>query len=235
MAEIAVKKFQATDFQTAEALKTLRSNLIFSGTDIQAVELTSFNASEGKSTVSFQLALSMAQAGKRVVLVDADLRKSVLASSLKVRERIVGLSHFLSGQANLEDTLCQTDVPGFFILFAGARVPNSSELLGSPNFRKMIPALKNVFDYVIVDAAPLGLVIDAAVMAPVLDGAVLVIDSTKNSYRLERRILQQLKKSGGKVLGVVLNRVNFKDRGGYYGGKKYGYGYGYGYGGSDSN
>lgn len=99
--------------------------------------------------------------------------------------------------------------------------------MGSPQFRQMIPALKQIFDYIIVDAAPLGLVIDAAVMAPALDGAVMVIDATNNSYRLERRIQQQLIKSGGKILGVVLNRVNYKDRGGYYG-KKYGYGYGYG-------
>ena len=232
MAEIAVKKFQATDFQTSEAIKTLRSNLIFSGSSIQAVELTSFSASEGKSTISFQLALSMAEAGKKVLLIDADLRKSVLLSYLKVRDRIKGLSHYLSGQATVDELVIPTDMPGFFIMFSGARVPNSSELLGSAQFKKLIPSLKKVFDYIIVDAAPLGLVIDAAVMAPMLDGALMVIDTTSNSYRLERKMQQQLKKSGGKILGVVLNRVNYKDRGSYYG-KKYSYGYGYRYGGDE--
>lgn len=226
MAEIAVKSFQATDFQTAEAIKTLRTNLIFSGSSVKAVELTSFSASEGKSTLSFQLALSLAEAGKRVLLVDADLRKSVLLNRLKVRGKVKGLSHYLAGQANVDELLNKTDVPGFYIMFAGARVPNSSELLGSENFQRMIPPLKDVFDYIIMDAAPLGLVIDAAVMAPVVDGVLMVIDSTNNSYRMERRIQQQLEKSGGKILGVVLNRVDFKDKGGYYG-KSYGYGYGY--------
>lgn len=227
MEQIAVKRFLATDFQASEAIKTLRTNLIFSGTSVRAVELTSFGASEGKTTISFQLAASLAQSGKQVLLVDADLRKSVLQSRLHVKGKINGLSHYLSGLANVNEILNKTDVPGFYIMFAGKRVPNSAELLGSDSFERMIPALKDVFDYVIVDAAPLGLVIDAAIMAPKLDGAIMVIDSTNNSYKLERRIQNQLEKSGGKILGVVLNRVDFKDKGGYYG-KAYGYGYGYG-------
>ncbi len=227
MEQIAVKRFLATEFQASEAIKTLRTNLIFSGASVHAVELTSFGPSEGKSTVSFQLAASLAQSGKQVLLVDADLRKSVLQSRLHVKGKISGLSHYLSGLANLNEVLNKTDVPGFYIMFAGTRVPNSAELLGGVSFERMIPALKDVFDYVIVDAAPLGLVIDAAIMAPRLDGAIMVIDSTNNDYKLERRIQNQLEKSGGKILGVVLNRVDFKDKGGYYG-KSYGYGYGYG-------
>lgn len=227
MEQIAVKRFLATEFQASEAIKTLRTNLIFSGTSVRAVELTSFGASEGKSTISFQLAASLAQSGKQVLLVDADLRKSVLQARLHVKGKVSGLSHYLSGLANVNEILNKTDVPGFYIMFAGARVPNSAELLGSDSFERMIPALKDVFDYVIVDAAPLGLVIDAAIMAPKLDGAIMVIDSTNNDYKLERRIQNQLEKSGGKILGAVLNRVDFKDKGGYYG-KAYGYGYGYG-------
>ena len=139
----------------------------------------------------------------------------------------MGLSHYLSGMANVNETLVGTDVPGLYITFAGTRVPNASELLGSNRFKQMIPALKEAFDYVIVDAAPLGQVIDCAVMAPELDGTLIVVDVTHNSYKLERRIQAQLEKSGGKLLGVVLNRVDFKDKGSYYG-KAYGYGYGYG-------
>ena len=227
MDKLAVNRFVTKEFHAAEAMKTLRTNLMFSGADIRAVALTSFSASEGKSTISFQLAASLAQAGKRVLLVDADLRKSVLANRMRVRGKVDGLSHFLSGMANANELLMETDVPGLYIMFAGTRVPNASELLGSENFKKLIPALKEAFDYVIVDAAPVGQVIDCAVMAPVLDGVMMVIDSTNNSYKLERRIKQQLEKAGGKVLGVILNRVDFKDKAGYYG-KAYGYGYGYG-------
>ena len=225
MEKIVVSKFIPKEFRVSEALKTLRTNLIFSGNSIRVIGFTSFNASEGKSTVSLQTAIAFAQAGKRVLLVDADLRKSVLPSRLRVRNKMEGLSHYLSGLANVNELLQETDVPGLYVMFAGSRVPNAAELLGNENFAKLIPALKDVFDYVIVDTAPLGQVIDCAVMAPHLDGIVLLVDSTNNSYKLERRIKSQIEKSGGKVLGVILNQVNIDERRGYYG-KNYGYYYG---------
>lgn len=227
MDKIAISRFVTKEFQAAEALKTLRTNLMFSGPDVKVVALTSFSAAEGKSSISFQLAASLAQAGKRVLLVDADLRKSVMASRMRIRGRVEGLSHFLSGMANANEVINETDVPGLYLMFAGARVPNAAELLGHASFGKLMTALKDTFDYVIVDAAPVGQVIDCAIMAPALDGVLLVIDTTHNSYKLERRIKQQLEKSGAKLLGVILNRVDFNDKGGYYG-KAYGYGYGYG-------
>lgn len=227
MEKIAVNRFIPKEFRTSEALKTLRTNLMFSGSSVRAIGVTSFGAAEGKSTISLQTAIAFAQAGKRVLLVDADLRKSVLHSRLRIKGKMDGLSHYLSGLANVSELLRETDIPGLYIMFAGAKVPNASELLGSENFAKLIPALKDVFDYVIVDTAPLGQVIDCAVMAPVLDGVVMVVDATGNSYKLERRIKTQIEKSGGKVLGVVLNQVDFAERKGYYG-RYYGNYYGYG-------
>ncbi len=223
MEKIAIKQFVATDFQVAESIKTLRTNLVFSGVGVKAVALTSFLAAEGKSTVSFQLAASLAAAGKRVLLLDADLKKSTLAWRLQVANQVEGLSHYLTGMTNVNDLLCETDLPGMYIMFAGARVPNSAELLGGNSFSKLITALKDVFDYVIVDSPPLGQVVDCAVIAPSLDGVLMVVDATNNSYKLERRIKAQLERSGAKVLGVVLNRVDFKNKGGYYR-KMYGYG-----------
>lgn len=224
MAKIEVSSFAAVDFQAAEAFKTLRTNILFSGADTKAIGLTSFSEGEGKSTVAFQLAASLAQAGKKVLLIDADLRKSVLAARLKVTGKVQGLSHLLSGMANIKDLLNTTDIPGLYILFAGARVPNSAELLGCAGFPKLIGMMKDVFDYVIVDVAPLGQVVDCAVIASVLDGILMVIDTTNNSYRLQKRLKGQLEKAGGKILGVVLNRVDYNDKSGYYG-KAYGYGY----------
>lgn len=232
MEKIAVKCHIPNNFQTAEAIKTLRTNLLFSGADVKAVAFTSFLASEGKSTISFQLAASLAQAGKRVLLLDADLRKSNLVNRLKVKTKVEGLSHYLSGMANVNDLLYETDLPGMYIMFAGTYVPNSAELLGSAGFGSLIAALKDVFDYVIVDSAPLGQVIDCAVIAPVLDGVLIVVDTTHNSYKMERRVKAQLEKSGARILGVVLNRVDIKDRGGYYGkiySKVYSKTYGKGY------
>jgi len=215
--KIGVKRYITKDFQTAEAIKTLRTNLLFSGADVKSVALTSFVAAEGKSTISFQLAASLAQAGKRVLLLDADLRKSNLLNRLRVRTKVEGLSHYLSGMANVNDLLYETDLQGMYIMFAGTNVPNSAELLGSAGFGSLITALKDVFDYVIVDSAPLGQVIDCAVIAPVLDGVLMVVDVTHNSYKMERRVKAQLEKSGARILGVVLNRVDVKERGSYYG------------------
>lgn len=227
MEKIPVKHLVSKEFQSAEAMKTLRTNLMFSGSNVRAFALTSYCASEGKSTISFQLAAAFAQAGKNVLLLDADMRKSMLASRLRVKNKIRGLSHYLTGRSDVKDLLYGTDVDGMYILFAGVRVPNSSELLGSAQFEALIPKLKESFDYIIVDAAPLGQVIDCAVMSPRLDGVIMVIDSTDNHYKLEQRIKNQIEATGGKVLGAVLNKVNFADRSSYYG-KAYGYGYGYG-------
>lgn len=223
MEKITVSHLYPKEFRTIESLKTLRTNLVFSGPSVRAIGITSFGAAEGKSTISLQIALSFAQTGKRVLLVDADMRKSVLPSRLHIKGKMEGLSHYLSGLANVSELLCETDVPGMYIMFAGARVPNSAELLGSENFVKLIPALKEVFDYIIVDTAPLGQVIDCAVIAEYLDGVAMVVDATKNSYKLERRVKNQLTKAGGKVLGVILNQVDLKEHAGYYGyGKRYG-------------
>lgn len=227
--KVAVKHFITRDFQAAESMKTLRTNLLFCGDSVKAVALTSFSSSEGKSTLAFHLAISLAQTGRRILLLDTDLRKSVLATRLRVRGRVEGLSHFLSGMSNASDLIYATDLPNLYIMFAGVRIPNPSEALGSDRFGQLIQALKGTFDYIIVDAAPIGQVVDCAVIAPVVDGVMMVIDSTHNSYKLERRVKAQLEKSGGKILGVILNRVDFKDKGSYYG-KAYSYG-GYGYGG----
>ena len=225
MDTITVTPFVPKEPRISESLKTLRTNLMFSGPSVRVIGFTSFAPGEGKTTISLQTAISFAQLGKRVLLVDADLRKSVLAGQLRLKTKVEGLSHYLSGLANVSELIQETDIPGLYIMFAGVRVPNSTELLGSENFARLIPALKDVFDYVVVDTAPIGQIIDCALMAPHLDGVVMVIDASHNSYKLERRVKNQIKKSGGKVLGAVLNQVDTSHDRGYYG-KYYG-GYNY--------
>jgi capsular exopolysaccharide synthesis family protein len=223
---IEVNQYLTKEFLASEAIKTLRTNLLFCGKNVKCVGLTSFSASEGKSTISVQLAASLAQIGKSVVLVDTDLRKSVLQSRFSVHADIMGLSHYLSGMAQLENIVYETDLAGLAMVFSGPHVPNAVELLSSAQFQQFIGLLRERFDYLIIDTPPLGQVVDCAVMSPALDGVMLVIDATRNSCRLERRLLKQLERAGGKVLGAILNRVDFKDKTGYYGktyGKKYGY------------
>ena len=136
MEKIVVSSLVPKELRINEALKTLRTNLMFSGPSVRVVGFTSFGPGEGKTTLSLQTAISFAQMGKRVLLVDADLRKSVLAGQLRLRSKVEGLSHYLSGLANVKDLLHETDMPGLYIMVAGARVPNSTELLGSENFAR---------------------------------------------------------------------------------------------------
>ena len=212
----------STDFLVLEGIKTLRSNLMFSGVDKRILGITSCNAGEGKSTISFQLAASFAQLNKRVLLLDVDLRKSAAAKRYGFRKSEMGVSHYLSGMASLEEVCYETNIPGLFMAYAGKLVPNALELLASQRFKDLLPILRQRFDYVIVDTPPLGQVIDCAVIAADLDGVVMLIDATRNSCKAEKRIRDQIEQAGGKVLGVVLNRVDFTDKFGYYGKKRYG-------------
>jgi capsular exopolysaccharide synthesis family protein len=224
--QIQVRAHILEDFLALEGIKTLRSNLMFSGIEKRVFGITSCNPSEGKSTTTFQLAASFAQLNKRVLLLDVDLRKSAAAQKFGFSETEKGVSHFLSGMASLEEIIYQTDIPGMDIIYAGRLVPNASELLAGQAFRDMLDVLRKTYDYVIVDTPPLGQVIDCAVIAADLDGIIILIDTTNNSYRAEKRIQEQIEKAGGKVLGVVLNKVDFSGRFGYYGksyGRKYAY------------
>lgn len=222
MNHVEVSRFVVKEFQTSEAMKTLRTNLQFCGSNIKTVALTSFAAGEGKSTIAFQLCASLAQMGKRVVLLDTDLRKSTLTNRLRIKGKVEGLSHYLSGMANADELINETDIPGFYILFSGKLVPNAAELLGTPSFERLVTALRETFDYVIIDTAPLGQVIDCAVILPVVDGTMIVLDVNNNSYKLARRMKAQMEKAGAKILGVVLNGVDFKEKHGYYGKAYYG-------------
>ena len=219
--EIQARRYIVEDFLVLEGIKTLRSNLMFSGMDKRIFGITSYNASEGKSTTSFQLAASFAQLDKKVLLLDVDLRKSAVSQKFGFTETDKGVSHYLSGLAQLDEIIYQTDIPGLHLAYAGKLVLNASELLASRAFKELLALLREAYDYVIVDTPPLGQVIDCAVIASDLDGIVMLIDTTNNSYRLEKRIQEQLEKAGGKVLGVVLNKVNVSDKFGYYG-KAYG-------------
>jgi len=202
-----------------EAFNTLRTNILFSGKDVKTIVVTSCMAHEGKTTVSYETSKSLAESGKKVLLIDADLRKSVMASRYTKDRGITGLSHLLSGQVTAEQAICKTQIAGLDIIFAGPYPPNPTELVGSPAFKELLDSQRDKYDYIIVDAAPLGLVIDAAVMASVCDGAVIVINAGTIKYRMAQGVKAQLQKSGCKILGVILNQVSRK--GGLSGGSYY--------------
>ncbi|MBR6769641.1 MAG: polysaccharide biosynthesis tyrosine autokinase [Lachnospiraceae bacterium] len=225
---VVIKEDKVLDFRFKEAYKTLRANLEFAGDDVKVIAVTSCTPNEGKSSVSMNLAKSIAESGKRVILVDADLRKSVRMGRIKTGNTRYGLSHFLSGQKSFQDVYCYTNIPNLFMVFAGPVPPNPSELLGGKYFRVMIDMLRDFFDYVIIDTPPLGSVIDSAIVAKQCDGSLIVIASNEISYKFAQKIKDQLEKAECRVIGCVLNKVNI-NRKSYYGmyyGKYYGKDYG---------
>lgn len=220
------------DFRTKEAFKTLRTNIEFSGSDVRAFCLTSCTPNEGKSNTSFELARSFAENGKKVLLVDADLRKSVMRQRHRKGKVRFGLSNFLVGRAALNDVICMTDIKNLHMIFSGPVPPNPSELLGNRRFEKLLEEARSNYDIVIVDTPPLGSVIDTAVVAKHCDGAVMVIESGIISRRFARKVKEQLEVTNCKILGVVLNKVAMSSKS-YYGkyyGKYYGRYYGKYYG-----
>ncbi|SEQ21207.1 capsular exopolysaccharide family [Lachnospiraceae bacterium NE2001] len=233
MEKITFENLKQLDFKVNEAYKRVRTNITFSGENIQAIAITSSAPNEGKTEVSFNIARSFAEDKKKVLYIDADIRKSVVLARYGVDRETKGLSHYLSGQAKLEDTLYDTNVENLNILFTGTKAPNPAELLGSEKFAKMINKLKEDYDYIIIDCPPLGSVIDAVLVAKVCDGSIIVIESDYMSYKVVQNVKKQLETGGCKILGAILNKVQSGGKGyyGYYKGY-YGYydSYGYGYG-----
>lgn len=216
---VKLRREMPDDYNYNEAIKTLRTNIQFCGSSIRTILLTSSLPDEGKSDISFALAESLAQIGKKTILIDADIRKSVLVARYQLETEVAGLSQYLSGQKALEDVIYETNEENLSVIFAGPYSPNPAELLEEELCGRMFEALKSYYDYIIVDTPPMANLIDGAIVASHCDGAVIVIESGAISYRLEQRVKGQLEKSGCRILGVVLNKVNIHSRN-YYG--KYG-------------
>lgn len=189
-----------------EAFNTLRTNVLFCGTSVKTIAVTSCLAHEGKTTVSLEMARCLAESDRRVLFIDADLRKSTMVSRYTDQSGIVGLSQLISGQADLSDAVYHTQFSGLDMIFAGPYPPNPTELVGSESFRQLLEAVRPHYDYIIIDAPPLGLVVDAAVMASFCDGAILVLHRGKVKYREAQDVIAQIRKSGCPVLGAVLNQ-----------------------------
>lgn len=196
------------EFASNEAYKTLRTNIQFSGRDVKTICITSSLPNEGKTVVSFRLATALAESGKKVLFIDADLRKSVIISRLKINNGVNGLSQYLSGMNSLEEVINNTNVENVDIIYTGILPPHPSEMLASEEFKDLVRSLREEYDYIIIDTPPLGVVIDSAHVAEICDGTILVIESNKISYRLIQKVLKQLMTGKCRVLGAVLNKAN---------------------------
>lgn len=202
------------DYFFEEAIKMLRTNVQFSGKNNKVILLTSCWSGEGKSDISFNLAVHLGKAGKKVLLIDADIRKSVYKTRYGIQEETKGLSQYLSGQVEqIDEVVYRTNFENLYMILSGPYAPNPTEILGDEQFGNLLKAARQVFEYVIIDTPPLGSVVDAAVISQYCDGAILVIESGSTSYRVVQKVKAQLEKSGCKILGAVLNKAENEGRG----------------------
>ena len=221
-----------TPFAFVEAYKSLRTNIGFLAnvSGVRSILITSAVPMESKSTTAINLAITLADSGHSVVLVECDLRKPVLRKYLKRELGQSGLAAYLAGLVSLDD--CIMDLPdlGLSVIGAGVVPPNPSELLNTARMQELVELLKHNFDYVILDAPPVAVVTDAAVVGRLTDGALLVVRSKFASARTVRQAKAKLENVGVRVLGGVLTRFNMRKSGwrsGYdYNYNQYQYGYG---------
>lgn len=218
------KASKRTAFQVMEAYKMIRTNLLFSlaTTNSRVVVFSSAEPSAGKSTLSANLSIVMAQTGARVVLVDADMRKPSQHRNFK-KSRSLGLSKILGGLNTLDECIHHNVKPNVDLITSGPTPPNPSELLGSARMKELVEELQTKYDYVFVDMPPLCVVADALVVAPNVAGVVLVARHNQTMYEEFAEALEKVETTGAKLLGVVL--TDMKVGSGNYG--RYGrYGYG---------
>ena len=198
----------------SEIFRTLRTNIQFMNTKnkLQSLLVTSTIAGEGKSWVSANLAATFAQAGKKVIILDADMRKGRQYRIFDVSPR-PGLSNYLSGvtendkEVDLADYVQETEIENLFVIPAGNVPPNPSELLVSESMLHLLEKLKEICDIVIIDGPPTQLVTDSLILTRIADSTVIVAEGNKTKKESLRRIVDNIQKVGGKIAGVVLNKV----------------------------
>ncbi|CAN5517692.1 exopolysaccharide regulatory tyrosine autokinase VpsO [soil metagenome] len=203
----------------AEAFRAIRTNVLFSAADegARSLVITSTGPGEGKTMVAANLAIGFAQAGQRVILIDADMRRPRVHDMFGQPQE-PGLSNLMVGHAVASSTIRKSGVPGLWLLTAGRIPPNPAELLGSQRFREFIQLLSQHFDSVIIDSPPIMAVTDAAVAASAASGIVFVVGAEMTSRHAAGAAIEQLQNGHPRFLGAVLNRVELERNSYYYSG-----------------
>jgi succinoglycan biosynthesis transport protein ExoP len=214
--------------EVAEAYRSIRTAIQFSNPDvkIKVLLVTSPAPGDGKTTVASNLAIVMAQGGRRVLLVDADMRRPMLHKMFSIGKKS-GLNEVLSGRCALEDAILHSNTENLDLLPAGKVPSNPAELLHSDNFNSVLTALTEKYDQVIIDSPPVAPVTDARILTAICDATIFVLRADKTSRRVSEYAYDVLTSVGGSVLGLVINDVPVgRGEYGYYNGYSY-YRYGY--------
>ena len=205
-----------SSFAVQEAYKTLRTNVRFflRGEGCRKLCVTSGAAGEGKSITLVNLAISIAEAGDKVLLIDADLRRPALARLL-VEKATPGLSEILAGMVEWDNAIRKDMYPNLDVLFSGETPPNPSELLGSERLEKLIETMAQRYDYILVDTPPVNVVSDACIVANLLDGVLMLVRKDRSRKDDVKRAVDSLRLTGAKPLGFVLNGVMLEHKRSY--------------------
>ena len=222
MNRVVLESMPELPYAVEEAINRLRVNINFCGSNVKKIMVISTMPNEGKSFVAMHLWRQIAEAGTKAVLVDADLRKSVMASDYGIKgEKVtIGTSSYLADTIPLSDAIYETNYENGHIIPNYENVINPSLLLENDRFRDMLDQLAEQYRYVFIDAPPLNLVSDGEKIGSLCDGAILVVRSGKISKEMVKNSARQLQRAGCPLLGVILNRVEGSTGGYYY--KKYG-------------
>lgn len=207
-------------FVVQEAYKALRTNVVFSlpGTDTKIVGLTSSEPGSGKSINAVNLAISFGQIGKKVLLLECDLRLPTVAAKLGIKNQ-PGITELLTGEADLGDAIRKEEKYGIHVLLAGSIPPEPTVLLESKQMQSLVNALKTYYQYIIIDLPPVTTVTDAAIMSRYIDGFLLVARSGTSEHRAISEMLNTLHLADAKIIGFVYNGVSAQDS--HYYGKYY--------------
>lgn len=231
-------KKKRNQFDVDEIYRGLRTNIEFSQMDeeIQVISVASTIPDEGKSSVACNLARIMAAKYKNVLLIDCDLRNASVHKMMKISNRS-GLTNII---AQFQDGLSLRSYDGvqeiqfeggqtLTVITSGHKVPNPSEVLGSKRMGRFLEQARKEFGYIIIDSPPVLVTSDSIPLCNLSDGVLYVVDAKNTDKRKVKAAINDLKRNGGHVIGVVLNKMDMNDE------KRYGYGYGYGYGGGDDD
>ena len=221
MIDMDIRHFGALEYQLSEAMNTLCTNLSLAGGDIRKILITSCHPQEGKSFIAMNLMRAMAGVGKKVVLVDADIRASLLQRTYDIQlrgtdKKYLGLCGYLSGLCDIEDIVGRTNIQGAHMILSGRVVMNSFPLFNSPRLEELLNRLAAEYDIVLVDAPPVGTIIDAAKVAMQCDGALFVVESGGISVGELKSSSAQIEKTGCPILGYVLNKADGRELNGKY-------------------
>ena len=211
MKECKIGFLPELDYSGTEALNTICTNLLFAGREMKKIIFTSCSAGNGKSYLTMHVAQNLAHRGKRICVVDADLRRSMLIRdySIETEGEWTGLAHYLAGYNTLDEVVYATNIEGMSLVPIGRDLVNPIQLLDAAPFDELLNGLTAEYDLVLVDAPPVGLVVDAAVMAGHCDGCVFVIEYNETHRKEINDAQKQIDQSGCPILGCVINNVKF--------------------------